>query len=142
MYDALIQQDNLIAQRRALAKSITLLESTRADHRAQADELLTRLLPHTGKALRLGISGVPGVGKSTFIESLGLFLIAQGHRVAVLAIDPSSSVSGTSNAAGAAPGVASGAARSSPPSPPSPAATSPWPCPNASWPTSLTAWNS
>jgi len=96
MYDALIQQDNLIAQRRALAKSITLLESTRADHRAQADELLTRLLPHTGKALRLGISGVPGVGKSTFIESLGLFLIAQGHRVAVLAIDPSSSVSGGS----------------------------------------------
>ena len=96
MYDALIQQDNLIAQRRALAKSITLLESTRTDHRAQADELLTRLLPHTGKALRLGISGVPGVGKSTFIESLGLFLIAQGHRVAVLAIDPSSSVSGGS----------------------------------------------
>ena len=83
-------------QRRAMAKAITLLESTRADHRAQADELLTALLPHTGKAFRLGISGVPGVGKSTFIESLGLYLIAQGHRVAVLTIDPSSTVSGGS----------------------------------------------
>jgi LAO/AO transport system kinase len=83
-------------QRRAIAKSITLLESTRADHRAQADELLTRLLPHTGRSFRLGISGVPGVGKSTFIEALGLHLIAQGHRVAVLTIDPSSSVSGGS----------------------------------------------
>jgi LAO/AO transport system kinase len=83
-------------QRRAIAKAITLLESTRADHRAQGDELLTALLPHTGKAMRLGISGVPGVGKSTFIEVLGLYLIAQGHRVAVLTIDPSSSVSGGS----------------------------------------------
>jgi LAO/AO transport system kinase len=83
-------------KRRAIAKAITLLESTRADHRAQADELLTALLPHTGKAFRLGISGVPGVGKSTFIEVLGLHLIAQGHRVAVLTIDPSSSVSGGS----------------------------------------------
>src|SRR6478752_5895776 len=83
-------------QRRAIAKAITLLESTRADHRAQGDELLTALLPHTGKAMRLGISGVPGVGKSTFIEVLGLHLIAQGHRVAVLTIDPSSSVSGGS----------------------------------------------
>ena len=59
------------AQRRAIAKAITLLESTRADHRAQADGLLTSLLPHTGKSFRLGISGVPGVGKSTFIETLG-----------------------------------------------------------------------
>ena len=84
------------AGRRALAKAITLLESTRADHRARADALLNALLPHTGKALRLGISGVPGVGKSTFIEALGLMLIAQGHRVAVLAIDPSSSLSGGS----------------------------------------------
>lgn len=84
------------AQRRAIAKAITLLESTRADHRAAADALLTDLLPHTGKSFRLGISGVPGVGKSTFIEALGLYLIAQGHRVAVLAIDPSSSVSGGS----------------------------------------------
>ncbi|MDR3453310.1 MAG: methylmalonyl Co-A mutase-associated GTPase MeaB [Rhodoferax sp.] len=83
-------------QRRAIAKAITLLESTRGDHRAQADELLTALLPHTGKAFRLGISGVPGVGKSTFIEVLGLYLIEQGHRVAVLTIDPSSTVSGGS----------------------------------------------
>ena len=87
---------NPVQQRRAMAKAITLLESTRADHRAQGDELLTQLLPHTGKALRLGISGVPGVGKSTFIETLGLYLIGQGLRVAVLAIDPSSSVSGGS----------------------------------------------
>ena len=83
-------------RRRAMAKAITLLESTRTDHRAQADELLTALLPHTGKAFRLGISGVPGVGKSTFIEALGLYLIGQGHRVAVLAVDPSSTVSGGS----------------------------------------------
>ncbi len=83
-------------QRRAMSKAITLLESTRTDHRAQADELLTQLLPHTGKAFRLGISGVPGVGKSTFIEALGLYLIGQGHRVAVLTIDPSSTVSGGS----------------------------------------------
>ena len=86
----------LAGQRRAIAKAITLLESTRADHRAQGDELLTKLLPHTGKSFRLGISGVPGVGKSTFIESLGLALIGKGHRVAVLAVDPSSRVSGGS----------------------------------------------
>ncbi|MEJ8851755.1 methylmalonyl Co-A mutase-associated GTPase MeaB [Variovorax rhizosphaerae] len=85
-----------VAQRRAIAKAITLLESTRDDHRKQADELLTALLPHTGKSFRLGISGVPGVGKSTFIETLGLFLIDKGHRVAVLTIDPSSTVSGGS----------------------------------------------
>ncbi len=85
-----------LQQRRAMAKAITLLESTRADHRAQADELLTALLPYTGQSFRLGISGVPGVGKSTFIEALGLYLISQGHRVAVLAVDPSSSVSGGS----------------------------------------------
>jgi LAO/AO transport system kinase len=84
------------AQRRAMAKSITLLESTRADHRARADDLLTALLPRTGQSFRLGISGVPGVGKSTFIEALGLHLISLGHRVAVLAVDPSSSVSGGS----------------------------------------------
>ena len=87
---------NAAVQRRATSKAITLLESTRADHRAQGDELLTALLPHTGKSFRLGISGVPGVGKSTFIEALGLYLIAQGHRVAVLTIDPSSTVSGGS----------------------------------------------
>ena len=85
-----------MAQRRAIAKAITLLESTRSDHRAQADELMTALLPHTGKSFRLGISGVPGVGKSTFIEVLGLYLIDQGHRVAVLTVDPSSTVSGGS----------------------------------------------
>ena len=83
-------------ERRALAKAITLLESTRADHRARADDMLNALLPHTGRGMRLGISGVPGVGKSTFIEALGLALIARGHRVAVLAIDPSSSLSGGS----------------------------------------------
>jgi len=95
MLDSLLQ-DAAPAQRRAIAKAITLLESTRADHRAQADALLTALLPHTGKSLRLGISGVPGVGKSTLIEALGLYLIARGHRVAVLAVDPSSTVSGGS----------------------------------------------
>ncbi len=95
LMDAVLHGDAAV-QRRAIAKAITLLESTRADHRAQADELLTALLPHTGKSFRLGISGVPGVGKSTFIEVLGLYLIGQGHRVAVLTIDPSSSVSGGS----------------------------------------------
>ena len=84
------------AQRRALAKIITLLESTRPDHRKRADEVLNALLPKTGKSFRLGISGVPGVGKSTLIETLGLYLIDKGHRVAVLAIDPSSSISGGS----------------------------------------------
>ena len=84
------------AQRRALAKIITLLESTRMDHRKRADEVLNTLLPKTGKSFRLGISGVPGVGKSTLIETLGLYLIGKGHRVAVLAIDPSSSLSGGS----------------------------------------------
>ncbi|MEY3272355.1 MAG: hypothetical protein RLZZ341_1256 [Pseudomonadota bacterium] len=83
-------------QRRALAKAITLLESTRPDHRAQADELLNALLPHTGRSLRVGLSGVPGVGKSTFVEALGLFLVERGHRLAVLAVDPCSRVSGGS----------------------------------------------
>jgi LAO/AO transport system kinase len=82
--------------RRALAKAITLLESSLPAHRAQADALLTACLPHSGGAVRLGLSGVPGVGKSSFIEALGLHLIQQGHRVAVLAIDPSSSLSGGS----------------------------------------------
>ncbi|MEG0539013.1 MAG: methylmalonyl Co-A mutase-associated GTPase MeaB [Comamonas sp.] len=91
-----ILHGNAAVQRRAMAKAITLLESTRSDDRALADGLLTALLPYTGKALRLGISGVPGVGKSTFIETLGMQLTAQGHRVAVLAIDPSSTVSGGS----------------------------------------------
>lgn len=91
LFDAILRAD-----RRALAKAITLLESTRPDHRVRADALLNALLPHTGNALRLGISGVPGVGKSTFIEALGLSLIDKGHKVAVLTIDPSSSVSGGS----------------------------------------------
>ncbi|WP_310613797.1 methylmalonyl Co-A mutase-associated GTPase MeaB [Limnohabitans sp.] len=95
LLDGLLQ-GNPPLQRRAMAKAITLLESTRTDHRASADELLTAMLPHTGQSFRLGISGVPGVGKSTFIEALGLYLIAQGHRVAVLTIDPSSTVSGGS----------------------------------------------
>ncbi len=83
-------------QRRALAKTITLIESTRADHRQRAQQVLAALLPHSGRAMRVGISGVPGVGKSTFIETLGVYLIDAGKRVAVLAVDPSSSVSGGS----------------------------------------------
>ena len=99
---ALLPADEVLADgvrsrdRRALAKAITLLESTRADHRARADALLDALLPETGKALRIGISGVPGVGKSTVIEALGLHLIGRGHHVAVLTVDPSSTVSGGS----------------------------------------------
>jgi LAO/AO transport system kinase len=86
----------LAGERRALAKAITLIESTRDDHRQRAGEVLRALLPRTGRSIRIGISGVPGVGKSTFIEALGLSLIAQGHKVAVLAIDPSSSLTGGS----------------------------------------------
>lgn len=82
--------------RRALARAITLIESTRDDHRAQAEELLELLLPHTGNAIRVGISGVPGVGKSTFIETFGQHVIAAGHKVAVLAVDPSSQRTGGS----------------------------------------------
>jgi LAO/AO transport system kinase len=83
-------------QRRAVAKAVTLLESTLPDHRARADDVLNALLPRSGRSFRLAVSGVPGVGKSTFIETLGLQLIEDGHRVAVLAVDPSSSVSGGS----------------------------------------------
>jgi LAO/AO transport system kinase len=83
-------------QRRALAKTITLIESTRVDHQLRAQAVLATLLPHTGCAIRVGISGVPGSGKSTFIEALGNFLIDGGKRVAVLAVDPSSSISGGS----------------------------------------------
>jgi LAO/AO transport system kinase len=82
--------------RRALARAITLIESTRPDHRAEAAVLIEALLPQAGGAYRIGISGPPGVGKSTFIERLGLDLVAAGHRVAVLAIDPSSRISGGS----------------------------------------------
>ncbi len=83
-------------QRRAVAKAITLLESSRPDHRERADAFLTALPEPAQPSFRLGVSGVPGVGKSTFIECLGVQLIAAGHRVAVLAVDPSSSVSGGS----------------------------------------------
>lgn len=89
--DALVKGD-----RRALAKAITLIESSRGDHRAQAQELLGQLLPQTGNSIRIGISGVPGVGKSTFIERFGLLLLSLGKRVAVLAVDPSSPVAGGS----------------------------------------------
>lgn len=82
--------------RAALAKAITLVESTRADHRQQAQQLLLELTPKAGHAMRVGITGVPGVGKSTTIEALGMYLIEQGHRVAVLAVDPSSTRTGGS----------------------------------------------
>ncbi|TWU38958.1 putative GTPase [Novipirellula aureliae] len=78
------------------AQALTVIESSSDRHRLIAEELLTRLLPWTGNALRIGITGVPGVGKSTFIESLGMLLIRRGMRVAVLAVDPSSGVSGGS----------------------------------------------
>ncbi len=82
--------------RRALARSITLVESTRADHREQASGLLDAVLPGTGEAVRVGITGTPGAGKSTFVEELGTRLTGGGHRVAVLAVDPSSRRSGGS----------------------------------------------
>ena len=82
--------------RRALARAITLVESTRADHREEASALLTEVLPATGGSVRVGVSGTPGSGKSTFIEALGLQLLGAGHRVAVLAVDPSSTQSGGS----------------------------------------------
>ena len=90
------QADILQGNRRAIAKAITLLESTRPESFEQGQELLESLLPHAGQALRIGITGVPGVGKSTFIEAIGLFLIELGHRVAVLAVDPSSQLTGGS----------------------------------------------
>lgn len=86
----------LKCQLRPLAKTITLVESSRNDHQALAQQILEQLLPHTGNSIRIGISGVPGVGKSTFIESFGLYLIEQGHKVAVLAVDPSSQITGGS----------------------------------------------
>jgi len=89
--ESLLQGD-----RRALAKAITLVESTHPVHREQAAQLLDRIMPYTGNSIRLGISGVPGVGKSTFIEAFGGHVIEQGHKVAVLAVDPTSAVSGGS----------------------------------------------
>jgi LAO/AO transport system kinase len=86
----------LDGSRAFIARAITLVESTRPDHRALAQRLLVQLLPHAGGAVRVGITGVPGVGKSTFIDSLGTMLTGQGHRVAVLAVDPSSTRTGGS----------------------------------------------
>jgi LAO/AO transport system kinase len=82
--------------RSALARAITLVESTRPDHREKAQQLLLELMPDAGSAMHVGITGVPGVGKSTSIEALGMYLISQGHRVAVLAVDPSSTRTGGS----------------------------------------------
>ena len=81
---------------RALAKAITLIESRNLDHSLAATTLLDELLPATGNSIRIGISGVPGAGKSTFIEAFGMHLLGQGHKVAVLAVDPSSQLSGGS----------------------------------------------
>ena len=84
------------SSRAALARAITLIESRRADHQAAARELVQALLPDTGKAIRVGITGSPGVGKSTTVDGLGMFLIERGHKVAVLAVDPSSARTGGS----------------------------------------------
>ena len=86
----------LSGNRRALAKAITLIESSRPEDREASQVLLNKLLPQTGNSLRVGITGVPGVGKSTFIEAFGQYLISQGHKVAVLAVDPSSPMAGGS----------------------------------------------
>ncbi|PIK14135.1 methylmalonyl Co-A mutase-associated GTPase MeaB [Halobacteriovorax sp. JY17] len=92
-----VNAKNILAgNRRALAKAITLLESKRDDHRVQGQQLLEEVLPSSGKSIRIGITGTPGVGKSTFIETFGLYLISKGHKVAVLAVDPSSPISGGS----------------------------------------------
>ena len=89
-------EEILKGNRRSMAKAITLLESTNLESFEKGQELLDSLLPYTGKALRIGITGVPGVGKSTFIEAFGLYLIEIGYRVAVLAVDPSSPITGGS----------------------------------------------
>ncbi|MBN1380953.1 MAG: methylmalonyl Co-A mutase-associated GTPase MeaB [Deltaproteobacteria bacterium] len=86
----------LNGNRRMLSKTITLIESTHADHQKKARLIMDQLLPHTGKAIRMGITGVPGAGKSTFIDALGMMLLEMGHKVAVLAVDPSSVVTGGS----------------------------------------------
>ncbi|NIM74327.1 MAG: methylmalonyl Co-A mutase-associated GTPase MeaB, partial [Gammaproteobacteria bacterium] len=82
--------------RRALARAVTLVESSRPDHQVLAAQLLEHLSPGSGTSIRIGISGAPGVGKSTFIEAFGTHLIDLGHRVAVLSVDPSSALSGGS----------------------------------------------
>jgi LAO/AO transport system kinase len=91
-----LAQSILDGDRRALARAITLIESTRRDHRTESGALLEKLMPYTGNSIRVGISGAPGVGKSTFIEALGNFLIDLGHKPAVLTVDPSSAISGGS----------------------------------------------
>src|SRR5437660_2477218 len=91
-YEAGVRAGNVAV----LARALTLIESSSPRHQPLAEALLTRLLPHTGRAIRVGITGVPGVGKSTFVEALGLHLVRQRLRVAVLAVDPSSGVSGGS----------------------------------------------
>ena len=91
-----LAQDLRAGNRAALARAITLVESRRHDHQAQARELVQSLLAETGRAVRVGITGSPGVGKSTTIDALGMHLIEQGHRVAVLAVDPSSARTGGS----------------------------------------------
>jgi LAO/AO transport system kinase len=91
-----LARDLRAGSRAALARAITLIESRRGDHQATARALVQALLPETGKAIRVGITGSPGVGKSTTIDALGVSLIAQGHRVAVLAVDPSSARTGGS----------------------------------------------
>lgn len=96
-----IDPDNLVqgildGNRRNIAKTITLIESSLKEHQKASFEVMEKILPHTGNSIRLGITGVPGVGKSTFIESLGVFLADLGHKVAVLAVDPSSQRSGGS----------------------------------------------
>src|SRR5215207_7263869 len=83
-------------ERASLARAITLIESKRADHRKSAHQLVQDLLPQTGQALRVGITGSPGVGKSTTIDTLGTYLTERGHKVAVLAVDPSSNRTGGS----------------------------------------------
>jgi LAO/AO transport system kinase len=91
-----LAKDLRAGSRAALARAITLIESRRADHQASARDLVQALLPHTGKAIRVGITGSPGVGKSTTIDALGMYLIEQSHKVAVLAVDPSSARTGGS----------------------------------------------
>src|SRR6478672_8053089 len=91
-----LAQDLRAGGRAALARAITLIESRRGDHQAAARDLVQALLPDTGKAVRVGITGSPGVGKSTTIDVLGMFLIERGHKVAVLAVDPSSARTGGS----------------------------------------------
>ncbi|MDG6104108.1 methylmalonyl Co-A mutase-associated GTPase MeaB [Dactylosporangium aurantiacum] len=96
MDDAALRDGVLAGRRAAIGRAITLVESTRPDHRARAQELLVALTPYAGRARRVGVTGVPGVGKSTFIDTLGVTLTGAGHRVAVLAVDPSSTRTGGS----------------------------------------------